>query len=180
MTRILTAVVMAGLVAGATTAAEVNFPLTGENTKVTFVGSKPDGKHEGGFKTIKGTATLDATDPTSLQIAVEIDMNSTWSDDEKLTAHLKSPDFFGVKNNPTAKFVTSKVVKGIDGYTITGRLTLNGKSKDVTFPANIQIGRTGLTLTSNFKIDRNDWGISYGKGKINDDVLLSVTINAKQ
>ena len=38
-------------------AADAKFPLTGENTKIEFVGTKADGKHEGGFKTVTGNAT---------------------------------------------------------------------------------------------------------------------------
>jgi polyisoprenoid-binding protein YceI len=153
---------------------------TGDNTKVTFVGSKPEGKHEGGFKVLTGTATIDGTDPTTLKITAEIDLNSTYTDNNMLTAHLKSPDFFGVKNNPTAKFVTTRVEKSGDGYTVSGKLTLNGKTKELSFPAKIEVAGTDLTLSSNFMIDRNDWGITYGKGKINDEVNLGLTVNAKK
>ena len=34
----------------------------------------------------------------------------------KLTGHLKSPDFFSVKDHPTAKFVSTKIDKGANGY----------------------------------------------------------------
>src|SRR5687767_6469535 len=80
------------------------FKLDGANTKIEFIGTKPGGKHEGGFKTVAGTATAGA-DPTTLKLEVEIDTTSLYSDNPKLTQHLKSPDFFGVKSHPTAKFV---------------------------------------------------------------------------
>lgn len=180
MVRVLMTVVLMGLAAGLTGAAEVKFALSGDNTKVTFVGTKPEGKHDGGFKKVTGAATVDG-DPTTLKIAVDIDTDSLYSDDAKLTGHLKSPDFFGVKNNPTAKFATTKVEKGNDGgYAVTGNLTLNGKTKEVKFPAKIEAGADSLTLTSTFKINRNDWGISYGKGKIDDDVTIGVAIKAKK
>ena len=161
-------------------AAETKFTLNGDNTKVTFTGHKPDGKHEGGFKMLTGTATIDGTDVATLKIVVDINMNSTYTDDEKLTAHLKSPDFFSVKANPKAKFVSTKVEKGDSGYTVTGKLTLNGKTKEVSFPAKIEAGADSLNLTTNTKIDRNNWGISYGQGKIKDDVDLAVAVNAKK
>lgn len=181
MTRVLTtAVVLAGLLTGMARAAEATFALTGDNTKVTFVGSKPEGKHDGGFKALTGTATIDGTDPTTLKITAEIDLNSTYTDTPMLTAHLKSPDFFGVKNNPTAKFVTTKVEKNGNGYTVSGKLTLNGKTKELSFPAKIEVAGNALTLSSDFKINRNDWGISYGKGKINDEVNLGLRVTAKK
>ena len=39
-------------------AAEEKYALTGDNTKITFVGTKKGGKHEGGFKKLAGTATV--------------------------------------------------------------------------------------------------------------------------
>src|SRR5688572_17686342 len=81
--------------------------LDGTNTKIEFVGTKPNGKHEGGFKNVAGTAV--GAEPTDLKIDVEIDTTSLYSDNPKLTQHLKSPDFFGVKTHPKAKFVSTKV-----------------------------------------------------------------------
>jgi len=78
------------------------------NTKIEFLGTKPGGKHTGGFRKITGTASAKGADPTTLKIAIDIDMNSIYSDDAKLTGHLMSPDFFGVKSNPTSKFVSEK------------------------------------------------------------------------
>lgn len=159
MKRVLMAVALAGLLAGVGRAAEVKFALTGDNTKVTFTGTKPDGKHDGGFKTLTGTASVDPADPTTLTFTVDIDMNSTYSDDPKLTGHLKTNDFFGVKTNPKSKFVSTKVEKDGDGYKVSGKLTLNGKTKEVTFPAKVTAKADKLTLKSAFKIDRTAWGI---------------------
>jgi len=180
MMRAFSALTAVVLVVGQAQAAETKFALSGENTKVTFTGHKPDGKHEGGFKTVAGTAAIDGADVATLKITVDIDMNSTFTDDEKLTAHLKSPDFFGVKANPKSKFISTKVVKGDAGYTVTGKLTLNGKTKDASFPAKIEVAADSLKLSASFKIDRNKWDISYGKGKVNDEVDLGVALSAKK
>ena len=180
MGRVLTTLVVVGLVAGMTSAGEVKIALTGDNTTIKFVGAKPQGKHNGGFKKLTGTATYDGKDVTTMQITVDIDMNSTYTDTDKLTNHLKSPDFFDVKNNPSAKFVSSKVEKTADGFNVTGMFTLNGKTKSLTFPAKIEPYTDGLKLSSSFSIDRNDWGITYGKGKINDQVGLTITVVAKK
>jgi polyisoprenoid-binding protein YceI len=176
--RVVTAVALVLLVAGVGRAAEVKFALSGDNTKVTFVGTKPEGKHDGGFKTLTGTAAVDPADPTTLTLAVEIDMNSLYSDDPKLTGHLKTTDFFGVKNNPKSKFVSTKVEKDGAGYKVFGKLTLVGKTKEVTFPAKITASAGKLTLKSDFKIDRTAWGMSYGKGKIADEVSIGVAVEA--
>jgi polyisoprenoid-binding protein YceI len=175
----LTAVVLGlGLVAGPGFTAEVKYALTGTNTKITFVGEKKGGKHDGGFKALTGSATINDVDITTLKIALEIDMNSTYTDVEKLTDHLKSPDFFEVKANPKSKFESTKIVKSGDGYTVTGKLTLRGKTKEISFPAKIEATGTGLTLASSFTINRHDYGVAYGKGVVFDDVKLKVELKA--
>lgn len=180
MVRSLFAVALGTLLAVPVFAADTKYKLDGDNTTLTFVGKKPDGKHEGGFKKLSGTATVSDGNPTTLRIEAEIDTDSLYSDDAKLTTHLKSPDFFGVKDNPKAAFKTTKVEKTEKGYTITGDLTLLGKTKPVTMPATVSVTGDTLTLTSEFKIDRTDWGMTYGKGKIEDTVALKLTVKAKQ
>jgi polyisoprenoid-binding protein YceI len=159
--------------------AETKVTLDGKNTKIQFVGTKKGGKHEGGFHKLSGTATA-GSDPTTLKISVEIDTTSLYSDNKKLTGHLQNQDFFDVKKYPTAKFVTTKVEKAKEGYTITGDLTLLGKTKAVSFPATVEVKDGKLSLkSSKFTINRSEWGMTYGKGMVNDEVTLTVSIDAK-
>src|SRR5947208_2670860 len=85
---------------GFAAAADKTFKLTGDNTKIEWTGTKPGGKHTGGFKTLTGTASVG----DKIALDVEIDCTSLTSDNEQLTGHLKSPDFFDVKNEPKATF----------------------------------------------------------------------------
>ena len=151
--------------------------MTGENTKVTFTGTKKDGKHDGGFKTLTGTATVDGD--ALIKVEVEIDTDSIYTDNAGLTGHLKSPDFFDVKAKPKAKFVSTKIAKGGKAYEITGDLTLLGKTKSITFPATITASGGSLKIEGEAKIDRNDFGMTYGKGKVDDQVAIKVAVEAK-
>ena len=172
-------VTVVALILSPALASAADFPLTDKNTTITFVGSKPQGKHDGGFKTVAGTASVQNNDLTTLKITLDIDMTSLYSDNDKLTNHLKSPDFFGVKTNPKSKFVSTKVEKSGGDYMITGELTMLGKTKAITFPAKLALANTGLTLTSSFTIDRTQWGMTYGAGKVDNAVKLTVSVTAK-
>ena len=178
--RFLSGLVAAAGLATIAVAADAKFTLTGDNTTVGFTGTKPGGKHDGGFKKVTGTATVDPADPTTTKIEVTIDTTSLWSDNEKLTGHLKSPDFFDVKTNPKATFVTTTVTKAGSGYEVAGKLTLNGKTNDVTFPAELSVSAGMLRLSSEFKIDRTAWGMTYGQGKVDNPVTIRVKVEAKQ
>jgi polyisoprenoid-binding protein YceI len=174
--RMLFAAAAALVLAGPALADSVK--LTGENTKITFVGTKgAAGKHEGGFKALTGTATVDGGQLTKVE--VEIDTDSLWSDNEKLTAHLKSPDFFSVKANPKATFTSTKIEKADAGTTITGDLTLNGKTKSISFPATVSNEGGTLTIKSAFTINKMDFGMTYGGPKIDDKVTIQVAVEAK-
>ncbi|MBN9522826.1 YceI family protein [bacterium] len=175
MSRSLFAAALAALIGG--NALATDFPLSGGNTKVEFVGTKPGGKHTGGFAKLDGKATVGA-DATTLTIDVTIDTDSLHSDDPKLTGHLKNPDFFSVKDYPKATFKSTKVEKSATGYTVTGDLTMVGKTKSVSFPAAVTATADSLRLASEFKINKGDWGMNYGKGKIDDEVTLKVTVTA--
>jgi polyisoprenoid-binding protein YceI len=178
MRKILASLVAMLLVVSNGIAAD-KYALTGENTKIEFTGTKKEGKHTGGFKTLTGTITVDG-DLTHTQIEVNIETDSLFSDDEKLTAHLKGADFFDVKNNPKATFVSTKLEKKDFGLLVHGKLTLNGKTKEIHFPAKIEVKENVLSLSSEFAIDRTDYGITYGAGKIDKNVTLKVTVAAKK
>jgi len=178
--RVLLAVALAGLLAGASPAADVKYSLNEGNTKVTFVGTKDAGKHDGGFEKVSGTATVDDKgDATTLKVNVEVATSSLWADDKKLTGHLKSADFFNVKKYPKVTFVSTKVEKDGADYKVTGKLTLLGKTKEITVPAKISAARS-LQVSSTFKINRSEFGMTYGKGKVHDEVTISVEVDTKK
>jgi polyisoprenoid-binding protein YceI len=162
------------------TAADAVYRLTGNNTKVTFVGTKKDGKHDGGFNGVRGTVNVKDGDVATAQIKVDIDMTTLYTDTPNLTTHLKSRDFFEVQKFPKAAFVSTKIEKKGEESTVTGKLTLHGVTKELSFPAKIEATPAGLSLESNFEINRHDWKVSFGPGRVDDMVKLSLKITASR
>ena len=160
-------------------------PISPENSKVEFTGSKVTGKHDGGFKTFKGTIDLVNNKPDERKVMVDIDTNSIFSDDEKLTGHLKSADFFDVAKFPTANFTSTKITpdeaKGAGNYTVTGDFDLHGQKKSITFPAKITMSDAEVAVDAEFSINRKDFDIVY-KGKtddlIRDDVIIRLNLKS--
>ena len=154
--------------------------FSGEGSKIEFTGSKPGGKHDGGFKTFTGSIELTGNDVATAKINVDIDTDSLYSDDPKLTGHLKAPDFFNVKSNPKATFQSKSVAVKDAGHEITGDLTLLGKTKSITFPAKLEATADAVKINGEFKIDRTDFGMTYGKGKVDDAVTIKINVNASR
>jgi len=160
-------------------------PISPENSKVEFTGSKVTGKHDGGFKTFKGTIDLVNNKPEESRVSVDIDTNSIFSDDEKLTGHLKSADFFDVAKFPTANFTSTKITPGAGGgagnYTVAGDFDLHGQKKSITFPAQISMSDAEVAVDAEFSINRKDFGIVYtGKTDdlIRDDVVIRLNLKS--
>lgn len=164
-------------------AAASKLNLIKAKSSVGFVGAKVTGDHSGGFGDISGHAQLDAKNQlTGLDILIKTD--SVTSDAEKLTSHLKSPDFFDVAKFPKSTFKSSKVVAkaGDKGATheIQGTLELHGVQKLITFPATLQAQAKHAGVSAEFKINRKDFGIVYPGRKddlIKDDVLLKINLH---
>jgi len=153
-------------------------------SKIEFVGSKVTGSHEGGFETFTGQFKTDGDQLLRGDNYIEIDMTSTWSDNEKLTGHLRSDDFFDVENHPTARFdlIRSDDASGADEYELVGDFTLRGVTKTIRFPVKASKDGDQGRLTSEFVINRKDYGIVYpGKPDdlIRDEVVIKLDLVAE-
>jgi polyisoprenoid-binding protein YceI len=162
--------------------------ISPENSTIGFVGSKVTGSHTGGFKAFKGTFEVEPAKLESSKIAAEIDTNSIFADNDRLTGHLKSPDFFDVAKFPTSTFVSTAIEAGRKDpkakdatHTVTGNLTLHGVTKSISFPAKIAVSGDNASLDSEFFINRRDFGINYpgqANDLIRDEVVIKLAIHA--
>ncbi len=146
-----------------------------EDSTIGFVGSKVTGSHEGGFKSFTGSVSVTGGTPEGSSVEVTIDTTSLWADNEKLAGHLKSADFFAVENHSTASFTSTEIVAAEGGYTLTGNLDLHGVTKQISFPATIEVGDGGFTASAEFSINRFDFGIVYA-GRADDLIREEVLI----
>jgi polyisoprenoid-binding protein YceI len=111
-----------------------------------------------------------------------IDMNSitvtdlTGEKKGKLEGHLKSDDFFGVKNHPTSTFEISSlaplagVTPGSPNFNVTGKLTIKGITNDISFPAVVRFDGPNMTATGEVKVDRSKYDVRYGSKSFFADI----------
>jgi len=153
----------------------------GEGSSLGFVGSKVTGSHDGGFNSFEGEVLVVAGDPTRSSVNITIDATSLWADNERLTGHLKSADFFEVETYPAASFHSTAIAAVGDGYTMTGNLTLHGVTKSIAFPAAITVEENQVTAQAEFAIKRFEFGLEY-PGKVDDlirdDVVIKLNVVA--
>lgn len=132
-------------------------------SSVTWKGYKVTGSHTGTIALKSGSLSFE--DSKLVGGTFVMDMNSIACTDlegvykEKLEGHLKSDDFFGVKNNPTARLVFTNVTAGDKGvYAIKGDLTIKGKTNNVLFDLTVN----EHNATTALKINRAKYDVKYG------------------
>lgn len=160
------------------------YAITAEGSSVGFVAAKVTKTHTGGFGRFSGTIVAPSDKPQDATVDVQIDMASVTTDNQKLTEHLKKPDFFDVAQFPTGRFTSTSIAPNPDGtVTVTGDLTLRGVTKRVSFPATVAVAGDTATAKAEFGINRQDFKIAY-KGApddlVRDDVLLKLDVKAKR
>lgn len=164
----------------------VRYVFSEQGSSIGFVGAKVTGKHDGSFGKFSGTIELVGDDVTRSAVHVEVQAASLSADQEKLTGHLKSADFFDVEHYPTITFHSTSVQPAdvsAARYTVTGNLGLHGVTKAITFPATIRVQGSEVTVESEFGINRKDFGVVYpGKPDdlIKDEVLVRLKLAAKR
>jgi len=158
-----------------------------------FIGTKPVGQHQGTFNIKEGElfAKNDAV-VTGGKLVFDINsLNITDKDTSgsaKLKGHLLSPDFFDAANHPTATFEitaveayvpdsTNKIILDGATNTVKGNLTLKGVTKNIAFPAVINVTPAAVTARANFNINRTDWGLVYGNDQSLGDKFIRPEVN---
>lgn len=153
-----------------------------ETSKVGFVGSKVTGSHAGGFAKFAGELNVVDGKVAAAGSKVVIEVASLFSDAEKLTGHLKGPDFFDAAKFPTATFTATAIEHGATNSVVTGNLSLHGVTKQISFPATIHVSDSAVSLAAEFSINRFDFEIKY-PGKTDDlirqEVVLKLKVEAK-
>lgn len=171
--------------------------LTPQNTKLAWIGRKTlvvGYEDAGKIDLVSGIAKVENGKVT--QVTATIDITSIGviksgkgKDEDKLTAHLKSPAFFDAEKYPTAelKITQAKLVaenSGQQDYEFSGTLNMKGVIADVSFPSKVSWQSNSVKLEMTTKLDRTKWGVNYGSSKLADSFIddffsLNVTVNAE-
>lgn len=141
------------------------------------------GENYGRFNAVSGSYAFDAADPAASKLSVEIKTDTVDTGSEKRDQHLRSPDFFNVKQFPVITFESTKVEKKDDGLMhVTGKLSLHGVTKEITVPVRF-LGETDdpwgnhrSGFAADFTIKRSDYGMTHMIPGIGDEIDLMIGV----
>ncbi len=137
----------------------------------------------GEFTSFDAKLTLDPKAPAKSSLDVTIDIPSVSTNDAKLDAHLKAPDFFNAEKFPKATFKSTKVEPtGPTKAKVTGDLTLLGVTKPVTLDVTFNgagVGPVSKKVTTGFSaegtVKRTEFGMNTYAPYIGDEVKLIIS-----
>jgi len=141
---------------------EINFNV--EQSTVAWTGTKIGGQHQGFIKLKNASLEIENNQIISGQMT--IDMNSISCTDltndtynKKLVSHLKSDDFFGVKDYPEASFkITDASEFNNTEASVKGEITIKGKTEILTFT----VKKNKNEYKAKIEIDRSKFNVRYG------------------
>jgi polyisoprenoid-binding protein YceI len=157
-----------------------------------FTGHGVGKNHPGIFKIGYGTVSMENDSISGGTVVFNINSLRLEQNDpmiqSKLRPHLMSGDFFDAAKFGTAKFEITNVIPYEDkdakksvvegaNYTISGNLTLKDVTKNISFPARVDLDGQTLKAKANFDIDRRQWQMNYGNDKTLGDKFISETVN---
>ncbi|MGE5449062.1 MAG: YceI family protein, partial [Bacteroidales bacterium] len=138
-----------------------------QKSKVEWTGKKVTGQHTGTIDIQQGAVEVNKGKLTGGKIVMDMQSikNVDLTDPEyntKLINHLKSDDFFSVVKYPTSQLEITKVEGTGTNYTVTGNLTIKGKTNPVSFPVTVSKEGKDNVYKGTLTVDRSKYDVRYG------------------
>lgn len=137
-------------------------------------------KVRGSFDEYEGSIHIDGENPQNSSGRVTIQAKSINTRNGQRDDHLRSNDFLDMDNYPEISFVSTGIAQTSDDtFTVTGDLTIRGKTLPVEIPfeytgtATDPFGNQRLGLEGSVVVNRKDFGVSWNAALEGGGVLVS-------
>ncbi|RBA23202.1 YceI family protein [Herminiimonas fonticola] len=137
------------------------------------------------FKKFTAAITYDAAKPEASKANVDIDVTSFDLGDADYNKEVMKKDWFNAAQFPKASFVSSQIKNGTAGkLDVTGKLTIKGKTTDVSFPLTVKKDGSNQVFEGVLPIKRLTYNIGEGEWKdtsmVADEVAIKFRVVAAQ
>lgn len=134
----------------------------------------------GRFNKAKGHFSFDPENVDKASFNLYVDPASVDTLEKKRDAHLRSADFFNVKEFPVMKFESTSVNKGKNGLVVKGNFTMHGVTRKIQF--NLNGGKTAMFKGKNlrgfsteFMLRRSEYGMKGFLSGVGDEVYIGIS-----
>ncbi|HVE15065.1 MAG TPA: YceI family protein [Elusimicrobiota bacterium] len=182
-------VLFAAFAAFALPARAANYTIDPDHSSVSFRIRHLVGHVTGQFDKFQGTFSYEKGNPKVWKASATIDAASIDTKVSQRDNHLRSEDFFNVKEYPALTFVSTKVAEAKGEHAkLIGKLTILETTKNVVLDLEIggvekgTDGREHAAFTAKTRINRKDFGLTWndtvesGGVLVGDDVDITIEI----
>lgn len=132
-------------------------------SELVFVTTRMDVPVEGRFQRWAAQVTLDPRTPETGHLDLRIQTDSVSFAEPEVTAEAQRPLWLDTARFPQAVFQSTGIRAAAGGYELNGRLTLKGRTREVTVPMNVTHAGGRATATGAFTLNRSDFQIGDGE-----------------
>lgn len=143
-------------------------------------------KASGTFSDITGQVVIDRADLSKSSVDAKINVLSVNSSHAKRDEHIKKEDYLDAGKFSEMRFVSTKVVaKGQNEGVLTGRLTLHGVTREISFPFKVlgfgqdPWGGHRIGVEAHTAIKASDYGFAWPlkpNAPVGDDIEITLLI----
>ena len=147
-------------------------------------------KVRGRFTAFNGQIELASGSDLPISISATIDAASIDTREEQRDTHLRSADFFEVEKYPQLTFESERIEGTPEHFTIDGKLTIRGVTKDVRLSGTFEgrakdpWGGVRVGYSAHGTINRKDFGLAWnaaletGGVVVGDEVRIELNVEA--
>jgi len=139
---------------------------------------------EAKFKQFSAQIDYDAAKPAASKASVEIATASFDLGDAEYNKEVAKKEWFNTAQFPKASFVSSSIAPaGAGKLTVSGKLTIKGRSADVSFPLSVKSEGGRQVFEGQLPIKRLAFNIGEGEWKdtsmVADEVVIKFRVTAQ-
>lgn len=152
------------LLAGFGPAQAVEFNQTDlARSSVKFVSKQMNVPVDGSFRKFTAQIKFDPATPAQATTQLELDLASIDAGSKDANDEVAGKLWFNTKQFPTARFVSSSVkALGGDRYEVLGKMTIKGRTQDVSAPFTVKATGNRAAFDGAFTLKRTDFAIGEG------------------
>ena len=132
-------------------------------SSLSFVSKQMNVPVEGRFKSFRSKLSFDPAKPAAAKAELEIDLASIDAGSKDADDEVANKAWFDTRAFPIAKFVSTSVKPlGGNRYEVAGKMTIKGRTQDLTSPLTVTQQGNSATFEGNLVLKRADYAIGDG------------------
>lgn len=147
------------------------YGLDADQSRLGFAYRSMGATVQGEFRALSATLDYDPAHPERSGLSLSANIAGIDAGHPDASVEALRPAFFDAARHPRTRFVSSAVrMDGPSRATVSGTLSLKGRSRRIRFPVTLRAEPGGLRMNGTLTLNRLDYGI--GSGEWADPALI--------